>query len=74
MTQAQIKTQHASIGHGHFTIERLYDAMPARVFRAWSDPAIKAKWFIGPEGWSQVARELDSGSVVKSCCMAALPA
>jgi uncharacterized protein YndB with AHSA1/START domain len=49
----------ARIGHGHFTIERHYDATPARVFKAFADPAIKAKWFIGPEGWSQIAREVD---------------
>lgn len=47
------------IGHGQFTIERHYDASPARVFKAWSDPALKARWFIGPEGWEQVAREVD---------------
>ena len=47
------------IGHGRFTIERHYDASPSRVFHAWSDPATKAKWFIGPEGWSQIAREVD---------------
>lgn len=50
---------NAKIGHGHFTIERHYDASPARVFKAWADPAIKMKWFIGPEGWNQVAREVD---------------
>ncbi len=59
MSQTQIQVPHSRVGHGHFTIERHYDAAPARVFRAWSDPATKAKWFIGPEGWNQVARELD---------------
>ncbi len=62
MNQAQIHTQHsqhARVGHGHFTIERHYDATPERVFGAWTDPSIKAKWFIGPEGWIQIARELD---------------
>jgi uncharacterized protein YndB with AHSA1/START domain len=34
-----------SIAHGTFVIERRYPADPARVFRAWSDPAIKQKWF-----------------------------
>ncbi len=34
-----------SIAHGSFTIERDYDVPPARVFKAWADPAIKAKWF-----------------------------
>jgi uncharacterized protein YndB with AHSA1/START domain len=34
-----------SIAHGSFTIERNYEVPPARVFRAWADPEIKAKWF-----------------------------
>jgi len=38
-----------SITHGSFTVVRSYDADPARVFRAWSDPAAKAIWF-GAEG------------------------
>lgn len=56
MTQAKTR---GKIGHGHFTIERFYDASPARVFKALSDPAIKAKWFVGPEGWVEVARAVD---------------
>jgi len=48
-----------TINHGSFTIERNYDAAPARVFRAWADPETKARWFIGPEGWQQVERKLD---------------
>jgi uncharacterized protein YndB with AHSA1/START domain len=47
------------IVHDKFTIERIYDATPAAVFRAWADPALKARWFIGPEGWRQTRRELD---------------
>jgi uncharacterized protein YndB with AHSA1/START domain len=34
--------------HATFVIERVYDAAPARVFRAWADPAAKAQWF-GPK-------------------------
>ena len=48
-----------AIAHGSFTIERHYDTAPTDVFRAWADPAVKAKWFIGPEGWKQIARKLD---------------
>jgi len=36
-----------SIAHGTFTLERQYPASPARVFRAWADPAIKQRWFGG---------------------------
>lgn len=34
-----------SIAHGTFVLERNYPASPARVFRAWADPAIKQRWF-----------------------------
>jgi uncharacterized protein YndB with AHSA1/START domain len=45
--------------HGSFTLERVYEASPARVFRAWADPAIKARWFAGIEGWRQLERSID---------------
>jgi uncharacterized protein YndB with AHSA1/START domain len=45
--------------HGSFVIERSYDAPASRVFAAWADPAMKERWFIGPEGWTAVRRELD---------------
>ena len=48
-----------SIVHDKFTIERIYDATPAEVFAAWANPKLKARWFIGPEGWQQTQRELD---------------
>ena len=34
-----------SIASGTFVIERNYPASPARVFKAWADPAIKKRWF-----------------------------
>jgi len=37
-----------SVAHATFAIERVYDASPARVFEAWSDPVAKKRWF-GPE-------------------------
>ena len=48
-----------ALAHGVFTIERTYKAGPARVFAAWADPEVKARWFIGPENWKQLRRELD---------------
>jgi len=45
--------------HSSFTLERTYPASPARVFAAWVDPEIKARWFIGPDGWKVIQRELD---------------
>jgi uncharacterized protein YndB with AHSA1/START domain len=38
-----------SVTHATFTIERTYDASPARVFGAWSDPATKRRWFSGSQ-------------------------
>ncbi|HYB10219.1 MAG TPA: SRPBCC family protein [Alphaproteobacteria bacterium] len=48
-----------AVVHGTFAIERLYESSPVRVFAAWADPEIKAQWFVGPEGWTLVKRELD---------------
>jgi uncharacterized protein YndB with AHSA1/START domain len=39
------------VTHGTFTIERVYQAQPPRVFAALSDPAEKTRWFHGPEEW-----------------------
>ena len=39
-----------STKHSMFTIERVYDAAPERVFAAWADPAAKTRWFGGPDG------------------------
>ncbi|CAM4408801.1 MAG: SRPBCC family protein [Paenibacillus macerans] len=33
------------VKHATFVVERTYAAPPARVYRAWADPAAKAKWF-----------------------------
>jgi uncharacterized protein YndB with AHSA1/START domain len=39
-----------SVEHATFVVERTYDASPDRVFAAWSDPEVKARWFDGSEG------------------------
>jgi uncharacterized protein YndB with AHSA1/START domain len=49
----------AAIHHGQFTLERTYQATPERVYAAWSDMGAKAHWFIGPEGWRELQREMD---------------
>lgn len=33
-----------SVTHATFVIERTYEATPARVFAAWSEPEAKARW------------------------------
>jgi uncharacterized protein YndB with AHSA1/START domain len=45
--------------HGEFTLERSYDAPPARVFEAWRDPELRAQWFVGPDHWTALERALD---------------
>jgi uncharacterized protein YndB with AHSA1/START domain len=34
-----------SVEHTTFTIERTYDASPARAYAAWAEPEEKAQWF-----------------------------
>jgi uncharacterized protein YndB with AHSA1/START domain len=48
-----------SATQGSFTLERVYDATPARVFKAWADPTIKARWFVGPSDWQLLERSID---------------
>ena len=48
-----------SVTHATFTIDRTYDASPARVFAAFADPAIKARWFAGPDDWGPNEHEMD---------------
>jgi uncharacterized protein YndB with AHSA1/START domain len=45
--------------HDSFTIERVYPAPLARVFRAWSDPKAKSRWFEGPPGCTTARLEFD---------------
>jgi uncharacterized protein YndB with AHSA1/START domain len=48
-----------SVVHAMFCIERTYPASPAQVFKALTDPAAKAKWFTGGDGYTLLAREMD---------------
>jgi len=49
-----------SIKHSSFVIERRFDYDPAQVYRAWTDPAAKARWFNGPpDKWTEEVREMD---------------
>ncbi len=47
-----------STNHATFVIERNYEAAPARVWRAWADPAEQRRWF-GPQGPAQAEHELE---------------
>jgi uncharacterized protein YndB with AHSA1/START domain len=48
-----------SVVLGSFRIERHFDAGPARVFQALTDPAAKARWFGSGEGLTLLVREMD---------------
>lgn len=48
-----------SVTHATLVIERTYDASPARVFAAWADPVVKARWFGSPTDWESGAHEFD---------------
>ena len=48
-----------SITHATFAIERVYPAAPARVFAAFADPQLKARWFAAPESFEQGTFALD---------------
>jgi len=48
-----------TVSHSTFTIERRYPAPPAQVFRAFSDPARKRRWFAEGEGFELETFEMD---------------
>jgi len=49
----------AQATHGSFTLERRFDAKPARVFAAFANMEARARWFVGPPGWVETERSLD---------------
>src|SRR4029453_16448515 len=58
-TETEKAMSERSAVHDTFSIERTYDASPARVYNAWADPEAKARWFAGPDEWTQSEREFD---------------
>jgi uncharacterized protein YndB with AHSA1/START domain len=49
-----------SVVYGTFSIERTFAVSRATVFKALTDPAAKAKWFGGGNGYTLLAREMDA--------------
>jgi len=47
------------VSHGNFTIERSYNATPARVFAALTQPAHMKHWFHGPPEFGEEKIEVD---------------
>ena len=37
----------SSVAHETFVVERIYPVPVTRVFEAWAEPALKARWFAG---------------------------
>ena len=54
-----------SVTHATFTLERTYDAPPAKVFKAFADPAIKRRWFVEGEGWEVIGKK--RGALISGC-------
>jgi uncharacterized protein YndB with AHSA1/START domain len=48
-----------TVSHSTFVIERAYPAAPQQVFRAFSDPARKRRWFAEGEGFDVDSFEMD---------------
>lgn len=38
-----------SVKNASWTLDRTYPFPPAAVFAAWADPALKRRWFVGPD-------------------------
>jgi uncharacterized protein YndB with AHSA1/START domain len=49
----------STVAHDTFVIERTYDIPITQVFRAWSDPMLKARWFAGSAEALGASYELD---------------
>jgi len=50
---------NSPIVHASFSVERTFPTAPARVFAAFADPDLKARWFHGPDDWTPTVRTLD---------------
>jgi len=45
--------------HSTFTLERVFNAPPARVYHALADKEAKEEWFKGPDDWTRAQHEMD---------------
>jgi uncharacterized protein YndB with AHSA1/START domain len=48
-----------SVRHATFTIERVYPVPRERVYKAWSHPESKGRWFVGPDEWKKSDHKMD---------------
>ncbi len=49
----------SSVAHDTFVVDRTFDVPVARVFRAWADRSLKARWFAGSADALGADYELD---------------
>jgi uncharacterized protein YndB with AHSA1/START domain len=49
----------STVAHDTFVIERVYDVPVAQTFRAWADPVLKARWFVGSANAIEAGYALD---------------
>jgi uncharacterized protein YndB with AHSA1/START domain len=57
---ARIKAAEGrSVVHASFTLDRAFDASPAKLFHALVDKTAKARWFEGGGGYVTLEREMD---------------
>ncbi|HEV7319171.1 MAG TPA: SRPBCC family protein [Ensifer sp.] len=50
-----------SVEHQSFTIERSFKATPEQVFRAFSEPAAKERWFVNVEAGAKMTHDFRVG-------------
>lgn len=50
-----------SVEHTSFTIERSFKATPEQVFRAFSEPAAKERWFVNVDAGAQITHDFRVG-------------
>ena len=49
----------AERGEREIVMTRSFDAPRARVFEAWTTPALVKRWLLGPPGWTMPVCEID---------------
>ncbi len=59
LTDRMAELSAGGVVHDSFTLERVLDAPPARVFAAFATQEGKRKWFHGPPGWTTTAETFD---------------
>ncbi|HUC18294.1 MAG TPA: SRPBCC family protein [Acetobacteraceae bacterium] len=63
LTRMQTGTEPVvrSVVHATFHLQRVYEASPARIWKAFTDETAKARWFSGPpDQWELLERRMDA--------------